>query len=64
MLHSSSISEAGFAANKRHRLGEIIVGPGYSDERIHLFVARGLREAPQNLDGDKIFPVLMCTTGF
>ena len=35
-------------------LGYILPAPGYTDERIHLFLARGLSPATQNLDTDEV----------
>ncbi len=49
--------ETGFVARKWHRLGEITPLPGYSDERIHLFVAWQLRAACQKLDADELLEV-------
>jgi ADP-ribose pyrophosphatase len=34
--------ETGFTATELTRLGSVLVSPGYTDERIHLFLARGL----------------------
>ena len=39
------IEEAGFSADRWHSLGEIMPVPGYSNERIHIFLAAGLRPA-------------------
>lgn len=36
--------EAGYAASRWERLGELYPAPGFCDERQHLFVARGLSE--------------------
>jgi ADP-ribose pyrophosphatase len=51
------IEETGYAADQWQKLGEIIPVPGYSDERIHIFLARGLQPARQNLDQDEIINV-------
>ena len=48
------IEETGFAADKWHSLGEITPVPGYSDERIHVFLATGLQPAERHLDEDEI----------
>jgi 8-oxo-dGTP pyrophosphatase MutT (NUDIX family) len=48
------IEETGFSAEQWHSLGEITPVPGYSDERIHVFLATGLRPAERNLDEDEI----------
>lgn len=46
--------ETGYAAAEWRMLGEITPVPGYSDERIHLFLATGLSEAAQRLDADEV----------
>ena len=51
------IEETGFSAEQWHRLGEITPVPGYSDERIHVFLATGLRPAERHLDKDEIIQV-------
>ncbi len=51
------IEEIGFAADHLEKLGEVIPVPGYSDERIHLFVATGLQPADQKLDADELLEV-------
>ena len=51
------IEEAGVAAKKWDKLGEIIPVPGYSDERIHIFLATDLQKAEQNLDKDEVLEV-------
>jgi ADP-ribose pyrophosphatase len=42
--------ETGFSADAFEKIGEIVPVPGYSDERIHLYVASGLSSGNQNLD--------------
>ena len=49
--------EAGAAAEKWLVLGEITPVPGYSDERIHLFLATGLSPEKQHLDRDEVLEV-------
>ncbi len=51
------IEETGYRANKMQKLTEIVPVPGYSDERIHIFLATELVEAKQNLDKDEILKV-------
>lgn len=46
--------EAGVTAHRWDPLTILTPVPGYSDERIHLFVARGLTPAAQGLDSDEI----------
>jgi ADP-ribose pyrophosphatase len=49
--------ETGYTAQTWNKLGELTPVPGYSDERIHLFLARDLSPAAQNLDEDEILAV-------
>ncbi len=51
------IEETGFKADTWDALGAVIPVPGYSDERIHLFLARDLTPAKQNLDADEFLEV-------
>jgi ADP-ribose pyrophosphatase len=51
------IEEAGFSANTWEKLGEITPVPGYSNERIHLFLAADLVPAKQDLDKDEVLDV-------
>jgi ADP-ribose pyrophosphatase len=51
------IEETGFSADQWHHLGEITPVPGYSDERIHIFLAASLQPAERHLDKDEIIHV-------
>lgn len=51
------IEETGFSAAEWYKLGEITPVPGYSDERIHIFLARELEPAEQKLDKDELIKV-------
>jgi ADP-ribose pyrophosphatase len=51
------IEETGFSARRWSKLGEITPVPGYSDERIWIFMATGLQPAEKNLDTDEIINV-------
>ena len=51
------IEETGYSADQWLRLAEITPLPGYSDERIHIFLATGLKTAVQNLDQDEVIHV-------
>ena len=51
------IEETGYAADDWEKLGEVVPVPGYADERIHLYLAEGLRGAEQRLDADEILDV-------
>ena len=46
--------EAGLDADEWTRLGSILTSPGFCDERIHLYLARGLHQGAQQLDHDEI----------
>ena len=45
--------ESGYSADKWDNLGEMLPCPGYSDEKIHLFLARDLQKLSQKPDGDE-----------
>ena len=49
--------ETGYAAAEWHKLGEITPVPGYSDERVHLFLASRLSPARQELDPDEVLAI-------
>jgi ADP-ribose pyrophosphatase len=49
--------ETGYSAGTWEKLGEITPVPGYSDERIHLFMAGTLSQQGQNLDSDEVLDV-------
>ncbi len=51
------IEETGFSARTWKKLGVITPLPGYSDERIHIFLATDLTPAEQDLDMDEILHV-------
>ena len=51
------IEETGYSADQWQKLAEITPVPGYSDERIHIFLATDLQPAEQNLDTDEIINV-------
>ncbi len=51
------IEETGYSANGWQKLGEITPLPGYSDERIHIYLATALQPAEQHLDADEIINV-------
>lgn len=49
--------ETGLAAQEIVFLGSIVATPGFCDERVHLFLARGLSEVGQQLDFDEVISV-------
>ncbi|HSB03599.1 MAG TPA: NUDIX hydrolase [Thermodesulfobacteriota bacterium] len=49
--------EAGFMGRQFEEMGEILIGPGYSDERIHLFLATDLIPCEQKLDEDEYLEI-------
>lgn len=46
--------ECGFQGSQFEKFGEILIAPGYSDERIHLFLATELTPCQQDLDEDEL----------
>jgi ADP-ribose pyrophosphatase len=50
--------EAGLRADRWIRLGCILTTPGFSDERIHLFLAQELSEGTQQLESDEVLRVV------
>jgi len=51
------IEETGYSARNWEELGKIMPVPGYSDERIYIFLATGLTPSQQNLDTDEMLNV-------
>ena len=51
------IEEIGYSANDWRQLGTITPLPGYTDERIHIFLASELKPAKQDLDADEMLNV-------
>lgn len=49
--------ETGYKPGTLQKLAEIVPVPGYSDERVHMFLARDLERAPQDLDQDEVLTV-------
>jgi len=49
--------ETGLSAAAWEKIGEITPVPGYSDERVHLFLAGRLTPARQALDADEVLAV-------
>ena len=50
--------ETGYVADEFIALGKLYILPAYSDEEIHLYLARGLIPSTQNLDQDEIIKVV------
>ncbi len=50
--------ETGLVANEFTKLGEVYIIPAYSDEKIHIYLARDLTATKQNLDEDEILQVV------
>ena len=55
--HRELIEETGYRGNRFEKLGAITPSPGYSDERIHIFLATDLVADRQNLDRDEVLHV-------
>ncbi|MFH1075930.1 MAG: NUDIX hydrolase [Pseudomonadota bacterium] len=53
------VEETGYEASRYEHLCTILPVPGYSDERIHLFLAVDLCLKEQNLDPDEIIDVVL-----
>ncbi len=51
------IEETGSGAKSWKKLGYMTPAPGYTDERIHLYLAENITPAEQNLDPDEILDV-------
>ncbi len=53
------IEETGYRADTMTALGTFFTSPGFADERMHVFEARGLHAVPQALeDGERIEVIL------
>ncbi len=50
--------ETGYIAVDLIELSDVYMVPAYSDEKVHLFLARGLTPSEQNLDKDEIIEVV------
>jgi ADP-ribose pyrophosphatase len=50
--------ETGYVADEFIELGEVHILPAYSNEKIHVYLARGLTPSRQNLDQDEIIKVV------
>jgi ADP-ribose pyrophosphatase len=51
------VEETGYSAERWEKLAEILPAPGYSDERMYIFLASDLKAAEQNLDEDELLDV-------
>lgn len=54
--------ETGYTAKRLRRLTTIYTTPGFTDERIHLFLAEGLSEGPSERERDEfleLYPVVL-----
>ena len=51
------VEEIGYRAAHLELLNEILPAPGYTDERIQIFLATGLTPDRQNLDDDEVLDV-------
>ena len=49
--------ETGYVAEKFVELSQVLILPAYSDEKIHVYLARDLTLTLQNLDKDEIIVV-------
>ncbi|HVG21320.1 MAG TPA: NUDIX hydrolase [Blastocatellia bacterium] len=53
--------ELGYRAREFRKLSEFKVAPGYTQERIHVYLATGLEKSRQNLDEDEEVEVVHIT---
>jgi ADP-ribose pyrophosphatase len=51
------IEETGYETKDLDKLTEILPAPGYTDERIHIFLATGLTLTEQRLEDDEVLTV-------
>ncbi len=56
--HRELAEEAGLGAERLEPLGWIWTTPGFTDERIWLFLATGLQAAEQRLDADEVLSLV------
>ena len=49
--------EAGLTAERWHKLGSIYTTPGFCDEIIHLYLARGLESVPTEHERDEVIEI-------
>jgi ADP-ribose pyrophosphatase len=50
--------ETGYIAEHFVELSQVDIIPAYSDEKIHIFLARGLKQSEQKLDIDEIIEIV------
>jgi ADP-ribose pyrophosphatase len=50
--------ETGYVAEKFIELSQVLILPSYSDEKIYVYLARGLILTQQNLDSDEIIEIV------
>jgi len=53
--------ETGYVASELTKLARVFILPAYSNEKIHVYLARGLTATRQNLDKDEIIEVVKYT---
>jgi ADP-ribose pyrophosphatase len=50
--------ETGYGAEEFIELSQVLILPAYSDEKIFVYLARGLKPSQQNLDPDEIIEIV------
>ena len=50
--------ETGYTAREFTEIAQVYIVPAYSDERIYVYLARGLKPATQHLDADEVLEVV------
>ncbi len=56
--HRELAEETGLRAAKMEKILSYYSGPGFTDEKIHIFLASGLTKGEQNLDPDELLEAL------
>jgi ADP-ribose pyrophosphatase len=55
--HRELEEETGYRAERMEKIGEIVPVPGYSNEKIHVYLATGLSKGESSLDHDEYLSV-------
>lgn len=50
--------ETGYTAREFTEIAQVYIVPAYSDEKIYVYLARGLKPATQHLDADEILEIV------
>jgi len=58
--HRELIEEAGLVAGALAHVGFVFTAPGFTDEKIHLYIATACTPAPVNRDHDEVITEVTC----